>query len=216
MAVFDLDGTITRFDTYLPFLSYICSRRPGRALKSLTLPPAVLSYLRGQQDNSWLKERFWNAFAGRLNAADVGYWGSNFAELIFRHGLRPGALRKIEEHRRSGDHLILVSASFDLYVAALGQRLGFDSVLCTRAEISAENRVTGRLDGLNCYGAEKVTRLQSYLADRPDFSSRIAYSDHHSDIDLFRWADSGVAVHPTSRLKQEAEKLALVVVTDWS
>ena len=215
LAIFDLDRTLTQFDTYLAFLGYLCRYNPKRLLTGPVLLKAVVEYKRGHHNNSWLKEQFWAAIAGGLPADQVSQWGYQFADLVCRHGLRDGGLRAIAEHSGAGDHLVLVSASFDVYVNAIGEQLGFDAVLCTNSEISSDMVITGRLDGPNCYGDEKIRRLQQYVRSPERFSQCIAYSDHHSDLELLKWADQGVAVHPTKILLDAAKRFSMTVTTDW-
>ena len=41
------------------------------------------------------------------------------------------ALAALQVHRAAGDHLVLLSASPDLYVPLIGRLLGFERTLCT-------------------------------------------------------------------------------------
>ena len=45
VALFDLDGTITRHDTLFPYVLRVCLRHPGRLLRVLRrMPGALLRY----------------------------------------------------------------------------------------------------------------------------------------------------------------------------
>jgi HAD superfamily hydrolase (TIGR01490 family) len=141
--------------------------------------------------------------------------GKRFAGLIFRHGLRHGGLLAVAEHQQAGHHTVLVSASFDIYVKEIADHLGFETVICTESERSPANTITGRIDGNNCYGYEKIRRLRQYLDSHGGVAKVIAYSDHHSDQPILTWADKGIAVHPTGKLRKIVAEYSLEEISDW-
>jgi phosphatidylglycerophosphatase C len=137
-----------------------------------------------------------------------------FSKRLLSGGLRAGALRAIERHRAAGHRLVLVTASLDFYAEPLGRRLGFDAVLCTRAAYDAEDRVTGALDGDNCYGLAKLRSVQQYFAAEAAGLPVVCYSDHHADLPLLRSATTAVAVNPTRRMRQFAMEFDMAI-EDW-
>lgn len=215
LVLFDLDGTITRRDTYLAYLLGFLARHPARLLRAAPLPLAVLRYLIGERDNAWLKTTFLGAILGGMPRTLLASWTEIFLDRVLSSGLRPGALRAIERHRTAGHRLILVTASLDFYAEPLGRRLGFDGVLCTRAAYDAEGRVTGALEGENCYGEGKLRRVQRYLAEAAAGLPVVCYSDHHADLPLLAFATAPVAVNPSRRLKRAARRQK-IPIEDWN
>jgi len=211
-AIFDLDGTISRRDTYLAYLAGFALRHPKRWRRILGLPFDALRFKLGLKDNSWLKQRFLAAVLGGVSIQSLQTWTATFNERLIRRGLRPRALRQIREHKEKGSRLILTSASPDLYIDDLSRRLGFSEFICTRVEWDANERLTGRLSGKNCYGAEKCVCLERYFGEDRRHWHIIAYSDHHSDLPLLTWADQGVAVSPTFKLAREARQKGLTIL----
>jgi phosphatidylglycerophosphatase C len=138
VALFDLDGTITRRDTYLAYLLGFLLRHPGRLWRAAPLPFAVLRHFAGQRDNTWLKVTFLRAILSGVPRPVLEAWTEAFLDRILAKGLRPGSLRAIERHRAAGHRLVMVTASLDFYAEPLSRRLGFDAVLCTRAAYDAE------------------------------------------------------------------------------
>jgi len=212
-AIFDLDGTISRRDTYLAYLAGFALRHPKRWRRMPGLPFDVLRFKLGLKDNTWLKQRFLSAVLGGVSRQSLRAWTATFNERLMRRGLRPRALRQIRKHKEQGYRLILISASPDLYVDDLSRRLGFSESICTCVEWDANGRLTGRLDGKNCYGAEKCVRLKRYFGEDRRHWHVIAYSDHHSDLPLLTWANQGVAVSPTRRLAHEARRKGLAILS---
>ena len=215
VAVFDLDRTLTTFDTYLPFLGFVCTYYPSRMLKLPALTAYLVAYGLRMRDNSWLKERFWSAIVGGLPCSRIDELGGKFAEFVCRRGMRKGAITVIDDHLAAEHDLVLASASLDVYVQHIAERLRFDTVVCTRAERADNAHFTGRLGSPNCYGKEKVRRLADVIDGPVEARRVIAYSDHHSDAGLLAWADRGVAVCPTRKMRVIAEQSSYRIVTDW-
>jgi phosphatidylglycerophosphatase C len=215
LVLFDLDGTITRRDTYLAYLVGFLARHPQRLPRAAPLPLAVVRYLIGARDNAWLKTTFLRAILGGTPRSLLASWTEDFLDRVLERGLRPGALEAIERHRTAGHRLVMVTASLDFYAEPLSRRLGFDVVLCTRAAYDAEGRVTGGLDGENCYGEGKLRRVQSYLAEAAAGLPVVCYSDHHADLPLLAFATEPVAVNPSRRLKRVAIRQG-ITIEDWN
>jgi len=57
---------------------------------------------------------------------------------------RTDALAIVESHRAAGDHLVLLSASPDLYVPSIGAHLRFERTLCTELKWDGD-RLNGSL-----------------------------------------------------------------------
>ena len=69
-----------------------------------------------------------------------------------------------------------------------------------------------QVDGLNCYGPEKLARVRQAL-DRGEISRPLTvYSDHVSDLQLLLLADRGVAANPSARLRREAVAHGLAIM----
>ncbi len=215
IAVFDLDGTITDIDTYIHFLVGLLIRNPVRILRASWLPIAVFMHKASLRDNSWLKEVFLRSIAGGMSRPMFEQWCQDFVRKILLNHIRPGAHEVIREHREAGHKLVLMTASFDFYTSHIAQALGFDELIATQAKWSESDTMTGLIDGKNCHGLEKVSRIESYIDnDRRDLVV-IAYSDHHSDIPLSKWVDQFIAVNPTGRLRDYASSTGMKVI-DWT
>lgn len=215
IAVFDLDGTITRRDTFAAYLVGYLSRHPAlwRRLPSLALGLARLVGERA--DRGSMKAAALSAVFGGIDRARLGAWNDRFVPWCLSRLLRAGATARIATHRRAGHRLLLATASLDLYVDRLARELGFDQVLCTRAAWTTEGRITGTLAGGNLKGEAKLAAVQRAVAARLGTPFVIAYSDHHADLPLLRWADRGVAVCPTATLAAAAAAEGLAV-EDWA
>lgn len=201
IAIFDLDKTITRSDTYVQFLLSILKRRPLRAFRCIHLPFALLIFKAGLRSNSWLKETFLTAFAGGLTRDEICEFSESFTTEVLRDGVYQEALEQIAHHRRKGDRLTLASASFNFYIDILAAQLEFDDVLCTQAEWNDQDQLTGRILGKNCYGENKLEAVEKHLSTIEGKHQITFYSDHDSDLPVFLLSDIRIATNPNSRLE---------------
>lgn len=210
-AVFDLDGTITRNDTYLAYLFGYLRRRPLRAVRGWALPVAVAAFRMGRIDNSVLKAAFLKAFLAGSTREDLARWTDAFVPSLVRSHVRRMAVDRIEAHRAAGHRLVLASASLDLYVEPLATSLGFHAVVYTRCGWTTDGRLDECLAGPNLRGGAKLQAVRALLGDGCDGSRIVAYSDHPSDVPLLTWAGRGVAVNPDRKFAVEARALGLAV-----
>jgi len=209
VAVFDLDGTLTWRDTLLPFLVGYLRRHPARLARLWRLLPAMLGYAVGKQDRGGLKSRVIRIVMEGDSRAAVDAWADAFvAGLMPDRRLRPAALAVLEAHRSAGDHLILLSASPDLYVPRIGRVLGFERIICTELEWRGE-RLDGALRTPNRQGREKVRcleRLRMEYAGLPV----VAYGNSAGDVEHLRMADKAMLVNGSAAARRAAAKVGIV------
>ena len=141
----------------------------------------------------------------------------SFAEKTASRNLLPGALRQIADDRAAGRRLVLATASYRLYVAAIAERLGFEDVIATNSIIGLAGRVSAKIDGENSYGPAKLRMIEAWFAaqgiDRDAARVRF-YSDHASDAPVMAWADEAFAANPDGRMRALAGKRGWPVV-EW-
>ncbi|HVY81389.1 MAG TPA: HAD-IB family hydrolase, partial [Steroidobacteraceae bacterium] len=213
LAVFDLDGTITRHDTLIQYVLGYLKTRPWRVFGFLLGLPAVLKYAVGAADRGALKAAVIRWTLGGSTRAEIDAWTARFVPHLLEKGVFQEAIKRIAEHRRNGDTLVLMSASPDLYVPAIGQKLGFAEVTCTGIRWNGD-RLDGSLTTPNCRGEEKAVRFASLQARHPGVRS-VAYGNAASDLPHLRLADRGVLVNADRAARREAARLDNVVCERW-
>jgi len=198
LAVFDLDGTITRRDTLGPFLWGYLRRHPSRLPRLLLALPAPFLFLINR-DRGALKGTIIRAALGGLSRETLEHWAHEFVQQLIPRGLYAEALAAIARHRAQGDRLLMMSASTDLYVPGIAQALGFDEVICSQVRWRQDGRLDGRLSGPNCRGQEKRHRLAEVMArDAPD--KIYAYGNSGSDLPHMTLAHEAFLVNAPARL----------------
>jgi phosphatidylglycerophosphatase C len=212
LAIFDLDGTITRHDTLWPFISGYLLRHPQRWWRlPLCLAP-LLRYFSSGRDRGALKGAVIHHTLGGLTRAEIDRWAASFTRRLLRTGLYAEALTCIAAHRRAQAHLVLLSASPDLYVPTIAAALGFDECICTEVRWRADGTLDGTLASANRRGAEKTRCLRALLAERQPLLAH-AYGNSRADLDHLRLVSAGTYVNGRPR---DVQDLPSVRAVHWS
>jgi phosphatidylglycerophosphatase C len=189
--VFDVDGTLTTGDCVLPFLRQAAGRRLVTAI--LRHPLALAAGL-VRRDRDRLKALACASLAG-IPAAEIDRLGEAFARDVAATRLRDDTTARLRRHRELGHTVVLASASLDPYLVPLGRLLSADEAVCTMLERGADGRLTGRLAGPNCRGAEKARRVLALLDERGLAGAEVwAYGDSDGDEPLLAGADHALRV----------------------
>ena len=179
VAVFDLDGTLTRGDTLFPFLYYLAGTRQFLAKLLLCIPTLILLALKLRSPER-AKERVLQIFVKGMTREALAAKGKAFAKEKLPAMLRSQAISRLAWHQSRGHRCVVLSASPALYVEPWAKAVGFDDVLATRLEFDELDRATGRLDGENCRGEAKVRRLEAHFGDLRKLNLH-GYGDTSSD-----------------------------------
>lgn len=202
IAIFDLDGTITRHDTLVPYLFRYCLRRPWRLLRLWALPWHLLRYLVGGRDRGVLKEKLIVAVLRGLSRDDIAQLNRRFVPRLLRDGVYPEALKQLAAHKDHGDHLVLMSASPDLYVPAIAHALGMNETICTHVRWEGLC-LKGELTTANRRGEEKVVCLEGLRQRYPD-ARVMAYGNSDSDLPHLKRCERGFLVNGNARARRQA------------
>lgn len=213
LVFFDLDGTITRRDTLVGYVFGLLLRRPWRLPRLLGVLPALVRFTVGHADHGELKGSLIRWALGGLRRRDIETWTRAWVPRLVARGLFDDARRAIDAHRSQGDHLVLMSASVDLYVPAVGAALGFNEVICSAVRWEGD-RLVGTLAGPNCRDAEKLRHVQRVRARFADARS-IAYGNSTPDLSHLDTVDQGWCVNARGQLRSECDRRRISVI-EWS
>ena len=167
--------------------------------------PTLVRFAAGHADEGALKSAFIRHTLGGSSRTALGDWTARFIEKLVPRGLFADALSRIEAHRAAGDHLVLLSASTDLYVPKLGETLGFGQVICTGLTWEGEHLV-GTLSTPNRRGEEKVRCLARLRREYPGVPV-VAYGNTSEDVPHLAQADRAQLVNGSARARAEAQRL---------
>jgi len=213
-AIFDLDKTITRQGTWSRFVRHAT----GGGLEFWGKLPIngwqAVKYKAGFANRASVKERSIALYLKGRTRAELEELARAFVERDVAQGLRKQARGVIDGHRDAGDRLIIASAAVDLVVAPMAEALGFDGYISTNLKWDSDDRLMSPLDGENCYGEEKLRRVEEFFEGKRPPGPISFYSDHVTDLPCLVWADRGVAVNPNPPLRRQAPENG-VEIADW-
>lgn len=185
-AAFDFDGTITTADSLRDFVLYVVGR--GRfSIAVLRALPWLAGLQIGLTDRGTAKAHFLAATLGGMPQSRLEALASAFAADRLPRMVRADMLARIRQHKSLGHRLVLVSASPSVYLKHWAANAGFDAVLATELEFAGDH-FAGSLASPNCWGPQKVLRLQQWFdGDRPQ--TLYAYGDSRGDREMLAFAD---------------------------
>lgn len=116
------------------------------------------------------------------------------------------ALALIDEHKRVGRKVVIISSSPEEIVKPLARYLGVDHVIATRARIDDEGRYTGEME-FYAYAEGKAEAIRELAATEGlSLPDSFAYSDSVTDLPMLESVGHPVVVNPDKELAQEAEE----------
>jgi phosphatidylglycerophosphatase C len=201
LAIFDLDGTITRRDTLVPYVLGYLVRHPWRLPRLVGMLPALLRFA-ATRDRGDLKAALIRCTLGGLPRQEIADWSRRFVRALLAGGTFTDARNRIASHHAAGDYLVLMSASPNLYVPLIGEALGFSEAICTEVHWQGE-LLEGRLTSANRRGVEKSRCLATLRARHPGLKAS-AYGNSGSDIDHLARVERGVLVNASKAARRLA------------
>ena len=180
-VLFDFDGTITIKDTTILLLVELLKIRPWKVFKLIwfLLRMIVANKTEVRQKN---KNKAIGHLIKDLSDAHLSGALQNFTNKV-KFLYRPSIMNAIHKGIQDGHTVIIVTASPSFAISNCISDLPL-LVLGTEFE-KKENIYTGHLKSNNCYGQEKVNRLNEWAASNNVFLNiHSAWSDHPSDFDM--------------------------------
>ena len=186
LVLFDFDGTITKRNTFVPFLYYILPL-PRRILLTLALPllfAGLVTRIFTPHHTHVFLVYLMRGF--RVN--QLAGLGRSFSKNRLRDFLRPGAMEAIDQHLSQGDQVAIVTASYDFWIRPWCEANGL-SLLSSKLHV--EDGVASGKPDLVCDGIEKVREVEREF-DVSLFKSVVAYGDSIGDTEMLAFANHSV------------------------
>ncbi len=208
-ALFDLDQTLIPWDTQLLFCDFVIKKMPLRRFYLLILIPFLpLTKLLGA---GGMKRVFLNYLWG-LSLEDLDELAEEFVEQHFPNSFYGEMLEVLEDQKKLGRTTVLSSASPEIWVKPIAEKLGFDHCFGTGFEVNGRVRLFPDTPGGNNKGANKLRKMRHILPEGfdPDSGDILpnshAFSDSHADLPMLLICEDASMVHPTAKLRDVGEK----------
>nr|WP_029529403.1 MULTISPECIES: HAD family hydrolase [Pseudomonas] len=180
LSVFDFDGTLTRRDSFVPFLRFAFGRTEFiRRIFTLAIPS--LRFLFRHMNRDELKAHLIAKFLTGVEAQWVEHKAVAFCDRYWTRLMRPSGLSSVAAEVESGAEVTLCSASPALVLGPFAKRLGI-KLIATELEV-VDGVLTGRISGNNCRCENKVIRLEAVYGLLSEYRLR-AWGDTRGDLEL--------------------------------
>ena len=191
IAIFDFDGTIYKGDATKDFCWYFYRKKPLRSYYLLIQLTYWLLWRLKLLTTTQFKSTFIQ-FLNRTNDEQItGFLNSFWEEK--KSLVHDNLVLEISRLKKEGAHVVVVSASPELFIKTFCLSLGVDTVL--GSELNVLNNKYSLL--INCRGQEKLKRIKRAF---PDFKLIAAYSDNKDDDELLKMAKNGCRVDKKGRI----------------
>lgn len=188
-----------RRPTFTAFLAFAAQRNaPARLAFAPLWVMMLIGYRLGLYGRKRLKQWGLALFLGRHVPQNVmSVTAEEFAASLVPADVAPGAAAALDRHRKAGDRILIATAAPEFYVRAIADRLGIEDIVATRHFRGENGDWSHRIDGANCYGADKLAAIVAWLEEQKLVREQcriVFYSDHASDRPVFDWADRAILV----------------------
>lgn len=203
VVLVDFDGTITRRDTTRALVFALLRTRPWRLLR---VGPSLWRLAAGGAEEAiqCAKDECVGALLKGLSEVDIKAPSQRYRSAVLPL-IRPRLLDEIRARASAGQHVLVVTASAELAVKAALEDYDV-TVVGTRFQ-QIDDRFTGALEGMGCYGANKVPRIQDWVgAHTKDARFVAAWSDSLSDLPMMKLAERRIWVCSESNLQRFREQ----------
>ncbi len=151
-----------------------------------------------------LRER--KLYLAGKGAAEVESLAEEFCRAELFPRLSPQGLSRMDEHRRAGHHIVLVTGSLDFLIAPLAALLEVPTLLAAKLE-RQQRQFTGHVCAPLPYGPGKrelIVRLTQESGI--DLAQSFAYGDSPGDVELLEMVGHPLVVNPIRGMDRIAQR----------
>lgn len=206
LTIYDLDGTLLRRATFTPFLLFAARRlAPWRLVFAPVWVLLMAAHKAGLVDRTRLKAVGMRLLLGQPRQDRLDSVAADFA--ASRTGdLQPGARAALDRDRREGRVVVIATAAYAFYARHIATALQVPHLV-------GSDWQTGTPVEPNCYGPEKLARVERWLAGQGTAPAAIRfYSDSFADAPLLDRADEAFFVTRNRRKARQARARGWQVV----
>lgn len=143
-------------------------------------------------------------------------WRTEFVETRIAPHFRKKTIELVRKRLQNSTYTAIITATNDFLASQIAQKLGVPHVIGTQLEENGD-RFTGRVQGIPCFQAGKIARLEEWLLSLnikwEDFSHTRFYSDSQNDIPLLNKVHEPIAVDPDPVLLKHAQEKGWAVIS---
>ena len=201
LAIFDLDNTILNGDSDYSMINYLVDINLLNKAAKLKNDEFIKDYQQGQLDFNQYTNFALKPYVGKTRE-EINEIILPFVETIIEPMINIFALKLIHEHHDKGHTILLASATNELIVKPIAQRLDINHVIGTKVKFK-NNQCSGEFIPPSALGAGKLKLVETWmkLHQYDNFSGVTFYSDSINDLPLMEAVEFPKAVNPDIKLE---------------
>jgi HAD superfamily hydrolase (TIGR01490 family) len=221
-AFFDVDGTLTKTRVWNGLKEYFRVHRLrwwSRFLFDLYHYPLMILYFIKILPEQWFR----TIWASHLSWYFRGYSVDDAEEIwnwvvlnYVKYHWREDVRKLIDEHKRDGHLIFLVSGGPQPLVNRIGVEVGADYAVGSLHQVR-NGIYTGRESGPICIDQNKVSMVRDLIANKGlnlDLRDSYAYADSVGDIPLLEFVGNPRLVYPNIKLRRIGEERGWEIISN--
>jgi phosphatidylglycerophosphatase C len=184
LALFDFDGTLYKKDSLLEFTKF-SKGKLNFYIGLFMISQYLIGFKWGIISNEKAKQKFIKHFFKNTNYNDFTRKCNDFALQKINTHLNEKIYEQFINHLKLNHTVYIVTASIPEWIEPWSKQFSVP-VIGTQIEIE-NNKITGGFVSKNCYGIEKVNRINSVL-NLNEFESIIVYGAGKGDVEMLKLA----------------------------
>jgi HAD superfamily hydrolase (TIGR01490 family) len=204
LVIFDLDNTILNGDSDYAMVNYLVQTNILDESAAIKNQQFIEDYNRGELDFDAYTSFALSAYIG-LTLEEINQLILPFVAKVIEPLINIFALKMIHDHGDQGDTILLASATNELIVQPIAQRLDIPNVIGTQVEF-INNQCSGAYIPPSALGAGKLQLVTQWMVrnDYSKFENVTFYSDSINDLPLLEAVGHPKVVNPDPVLEKIA------------
>ena len=196
LAIFDLDNTLIGGDSDYLWGEFLCDEGIITDRESFQ---KMNDYFYHQYEIGELDSYAWAEFSFKVLSEHsfdkLNQLRKDFMETKIRPIFREKAQNCIDNHKKNGDSVLVITASNTFVTQPIVEMYGIEHLLATEPEF-VSGRFTGKVSGIPCFQSGKIDNLMPWLEkNNENLIGSYFYSDSHNDLPLLDLVDNPVAIN---------------------
>lgn len=211
VAIFDFDGTLYPDETF-PLMMKHLKNHPVYSKKYLLFITKIslmyTAYKCKFYPEQKMKEYSMRSYISTFHNNSKHEIDHFFAEIgaEMSSDLSKPVLQRLEQHRKDGYYIMLVSGAFLPLLEAVATNFPIDCIIGTSIPFK-NKQFDNKTLVMHVHDERKKDKIYAALAnDYIDWKNSIAYGDSYSDLNVLELVGNPVAVKPEARLLEIAKK----------
>ncbi|OIP43383.1 MAG: hypothetical protein AUK47_02740 [Deltaproteobacteria bacterium CG2_30_63_29] len=209
VAFFDMDQTILRCNSASRYAKFLYRRGELSLRDVLRTARWLVEYRFAVIDAQAVTRRVISSVEGQpaqhLTDLCQEWFDTDIIQFISED-----AVAVIEDHRRSGHQVVLLTAATEYIARPVSHHLKLDGAVSTYLESDSKQRLTGRVVEPICFGEGKIHWARQW-ADQcgATLENAFFYTDSFTDLPMLEAVGHPRIVNPDPRLRRYAKKRGL-------